>query len=150
MRQRLTKGAILDRERQAVAYHLAGETCEAIAAALGYTNRGSAWHAIQRGLARFVAPAIEEARTAELARLDRLHKAVWTRATQGELPAIETALKIMARRARLLGLDQPVRVNLRTIMAQVTADLDLSPEETEATVRDLETMLRIQKVTGHD
>jgi hypothetical protein len=44
--------------------------------------------------------------TKECARLDRLTAACWDRALRGETDAINTALKITDRRARLLRLDQ--------------------------------------------
>ena len=43
-------------------------------------------------------------------RLDRLQFNLWTRAVGGDVTAIQTVLKIMERRARLLGLDAPTKV----------------------------------------
>ena len=146
MRKRLTKGAVLDRERQAVAYHLQGETCQAIADALGFANSGSAWKAIQRGLARFVAPAIAEARTAELARLDRLHKAHWSAAIAGDVPATETVLKLMVRRARLLGLDAPLRIDVRALVAEAAARHGLDDDERRVLFDRIEDLLAAQRV----
>ena len=40
-------------------------------------------------------------------RLDRAINAIWEKVTSGDLNAIDRALKIMERRARLLGLDTP-------------------------------------------
>ena len=45
--------------------------------------------------------------------------AVWARASTGDLDAIDTVLKIQQRRARLFGLDRPVRI-----------DVDLEPHQT--------------------
>lgn len=54
---------------------------------------------------------VAEVRTLELARLDQLHLAVWGRAIQGDYGAIDTVLKIMARRAKFLpGLEAPQAV----------------------------------------
>jgi hypothetical protein len=145
-RKRLAHGALLDRERQAVALHLQGETSDAIADALGFVNRGGAWKAVQRGLARFVVPAIAEARTVELARLDRLHKAVWQRAISGDIPAIETVLRLMERRARLLGLDAPVRVDLRALVADSATRFGLDEAERRALFDRLSAYLAEQRV----
>ena len=46
-----------------------------------------------------------ELRRLEAARLDRLQAAVWDKALEGNLAAVDRALAIGARRARLLGLD---------------------------------------------
>lgn len=43
----------------------------------------------------------------ELARLDDMYFSIWTKARSGDAKAIDTALKIMERRARMLGLDVP-------------------------------------------
>lgn len=50
----------------------------------------------------------------EVARLDQLLASVWERATGGHLESIDRVLKIMDRRARLLGLDKTVEQDWRT------------------------------------
>lgn len=66
---------------------------------------------IEAELAARKAAALTSLRRMEAERLDSLQAAVWTRASEGgELMAVETILKIMARRARLLGLDAPMRL----------------------------------------
>ena len=45
----------------------------------------------------------------ELARLDRLLAAIWPQTMKGDVQAIDRALKIMKRRAELLGLDAPIK-----------------------------------------
>jgi hypothetical protein len=47
----------------------------------------------------------EALRQVENERLDEMHRAVWERAQQGSLVHINTVLKIMERRAKLLALD---------------------------------------------
>lgn len=47
---------------------------------------------------------MNELGTLELARLDRLHRSAWDLAVTGDLAAIETVLRIMDQRDRLLGL----------------------------------------------
>lgn len=52
----------------------------------------------------------ESIRTLELERLDRMTFALWNAATaRGNLGAIDRMLKVMERRARLLGLDAPAK-----------------------------------------
>lgn len=48
---------------------------------------------------------VEELRALELERLDALQMPAWKQAREGNLRAIETVLRIMERRAKLLGLD---------------------------------------------
>ncbi|MFE7395222.1 hypothetical protein [Streptomyces sp. NPDC057557] len=51
---------------------------------------------------------VDELRTVEAERLDRLFFVAYKQAIRdGELPAIDRALRVMERRAKLLGLDRP-------------------------------------------
>jgi hypothetical protein len=46
----------------------------------------------------------------ELAKLDRAEQVLWPQIDDGKLAAIDTFVKISRRRAQLLGLDKPERV----------------------------------------
>lgn len=98
--------------------------------ALGYTSRGAASKDFHRALAERRDEQHAEAsvyRQEENERLDALLQAVWPRATQPhpvydreglevaheiDLKAVDTVLKLMDRRAKLLGLDMPVKAEL--------------------------------------
>jgi hypothetical protein len=65
---------------------------------------------LKLAIQRTVNEAVEQVRRLEALRLDELTVGVYEKALGGDLPAIDRTLQIMARRARLLGLDaQPVR-----------------------------------------
>ena len=49
----------------------------------------------------------DELRVVEADRLDRMQVAHWAAAMRGDVPATAQVIKIMERRARLLGLDAP-------------------------------------------
>lgn len=53
-----------------------------------------------------------QVRAIEAQRLDRLHLALWKRAVDGDLGAVYGILKVMERRAKLLGLDAPQQVEV--------------------------------------
>ncbi|GAA1353704.1 hypothetical protein [Streptomyces beijiangensis] len=56
---------------------------------------------------------VDELRTVEAERLDRLFFVAYRQAVKdGELPAIDRALRVMERRARLLGLDRPAKTEI--------------------------------------
>lgn len=57
---------------------------------------------------------LEELRELELQRLDRLLHKLDEKIEAGQLTAMDRALRIMERRARLLGLDAPERRDLTT------------------------------------
>jgi AraC-like DNA-binding protein len=94
-----------ERVAKALELRKAGETLQQIADQLGYANPSAVYAAIRRTLDQIVVPAVEEYRKMELERLDALQLAVWPAARRGDYQAIDRVLKIMERRARLLGLD---------------------------------------------
>jgi hypothetical protein len=62
---------------------------------------------VSRLLDRREAESVAELRVVEGRRLDAMQAAVWDTAVRGDLDAIKAVLGIMARRARLFGLDMP-------------------------------------------
>jgi hypothetical protein len=66
---------------------------------------------VKQALDTMVPPAAEEARVAELARLDALAEAVADKVAPGDLKAVHTSLRISESRRRLLGLDAPTKVD---------------------------------------
>lgn len=109
------RAATAARRTQAINLRLAGVDYETIAAKLGYSSRSSAWIDIDRALKANKAEedtAKETLREVESLRLDRLQAAVWSAATKGDTRAVDSALKIIAQRAKLLGLDAEVNVNI--------------------------------------
>lgn len=61
--------------------------------------------------------------TVEINKLDKLEKALQKEAREGDIKASTTILKIMERRARLLGLDAPARTELKVDTVDVKIDL---------------------------
>ena len=100
--------SVLDRERQVVALRRQGLTWQVIADQVGYSSPSGASDAYYRASYRVVADDVEGIRKLENDRLDLLFAAVWEQALAGDQKATEVCIKIMSRRARLLGLDAPV------------------------------------------
>lgn len=117
-RQKLTPRKILaaDRTREAIELRLAGASFRAIAESLGYVDKngnadpGSAWKAVQRGLAASIREPAHDLITLELERLDGMFLAIYPQARKGILGAVDRCLRIQERRSRLLGLDAPVKI----------------------------------------
>jgi len=101
-----------ERERKALELRKAGATFDQIAEQCGYADKSGAFYAIKRALSDIVPPAVEELRTLDSERLDRLLLSVWKQALDGDLKAVDRALRILDQRARLLGLNAPVQVGL--------------------------------------
>jgi hypothetical protein len=102
----------LKRDSRVYELRIQGLTFDAIANEVGFSGPSGAWQAYQRIRHEVIFESIDDARQLELMRLDELQVAVWDRAINGELPAAHCVLKIMDRRAKLLGLDKPEKVEV--------------------------------------
>jgi hypothetical protein len=133
-RQNPTRVPAHDRRIKALELRKAGATYQEIADALGFGNRANACRAVTQALTETIAEAAEPLRKLEVERLDKMLRSIWLKVTQGDVVAINTGLRIMERRAKLLGLDAPTQ----TIVDQVTevrvvfAD-DIAPAPDSAT-----------------
>jgi hypothetical protein len=95
-----------ERHLQALELRKAGVTYEVIAGQLGYANASGARKAVVSALKATLREPAAELRELELARLDAMLLPLWRRVQAGDEKAIDRALRIMERRARLLGLDR--------------------------------------------
>lgn len=78
-----------------------------IAAKLGYADESGARKAVYAILKKSRDEKVADYRAIELEKLDKLEFAISQSARSGHLGAIDRMLRIMERRARLLGLDTP-------------------------------------------
>lgn len=136
------RAATAERRSKAVAMRLAGIDYDTIATRLGYSDRGAACKDINRALEANVAEQNRQAdvlRQQELQRLDRLQAGVWTAAASGDTKAVDTALRIIDRRCKLLGLDAPQRhevVSMDAVDAAIRAlNAELGRTETGEAAR---------------
>lgn len=103
-----------DRESQAFRLRLGAATYDEIGKALGVT-RGAAYAMVRRVMDRTAKQSQESAdelRQLELARLDQLYFRMSILAEKSSAGATDRCLRIMERRARLLGLDAPEKRDL--------------------------------------
>ena len=101
--------AAAERQARAIELRKAGLGYAAIARQLGYGGPSGAYGAIMTALRALTREPAQELRELELARLDDLLLGLWADARKGNVAKIDRVLKIMARRAALLGLDAPTR-----------------------------------------
>jgi hypothetical protein len=114
-----------EKQRQALELRKACASYPDIARQLGYASASGAFKAVASALLKTLREPAEAVREIELARLDRLHLALWPAAIQGDPVAIDRVLKVMARRAALGGLDAP---NRQELSGKVGADVKVSDE----------------------
>lgn len=117
------------RRIDAVSLRLAGMTYAQIAEHAGYSHASAARQSVLRALEKVEAEQVADLRMLENARLDRMLAAVWPTVVaraeevllEDRLRAVDRALRISERRARLNGLDAPVQVALTPTSAEVMA-----------------------------
>jgi hypothetical protein len=88
-----------------------------------------------------IAAGADELRAEEIARLDGMLEKLWPKARRGEVAAVDRVLKIGERRAKLLGIEAPVRIETtgkdgKPIEVSSTATIDPSKLSTK-TLQDL-------------
>lgn len=93
---------------EALAYRLQGYTYAEIGEAM-HCSRPHALRLVEAAMAAIPAENVEQLRVMEAQRLDRLQAAHFASAIEGDFNATTIVLRIMERRARLLGLDAPQR-----------------------------------------
>lgn len=99
----------VERQRDALELRKSGLSYDAIATRLGYAHASGAHKAVTLALKRTIQEPADELRRVEVERLDAALSAIWKKVLSGDTWAIDRMLKIMERRAALLGLDAPQR-----------------------------------------
>lgn len=118
------KANIIDRQVLALDLRKSGKSFRAIATKLDI-SLGQAFKDVQKSLQESLANRnddAEELRQLELDRLDDLTSALdhWVKA--GSVPAANAMLRVMERRAKLLGLDAPTKQELKIDMSKLSDD----------------------------
>jgi hypothetical protein len=122
----------IDKEKKVLELKRSGATWDAIAEVVGYANASGAFKAYKRAMVRTLQQPADALREAEIDRLDRLQRAYWFEAIgDRDNPPIhksaEIVLKIIDRRAKLLGLDAPTKIQAEVVTydaSGVEADIE--------------------------
>lgn len=74
-------------------------------------DRGNCHRELQKAYSEYVKEAAEEVRLQEIERLDRMFLGLVNKgAFKGNVAVVNSALNVMARRAKLIGLDAPTQI----------------------------------------
>lgn len=106
------KSESLVRQKQALELRRMGMDYRDIAAAIG-VSKSQAHRLVTHALAEVrdeIASETGALRAEELSRLNRMLEGLWAKARRGDVYAVDRVLKISERRAKLLGLDAPVKL----------------------------------------
>ena len=126
---------VIRREYEVLEFRRAGMTWHRIAERVGYATPSGAHAAYMRAMKRTLQEPADQVRQAEVDRLDRMQLALWPKAMRGEVNAVATILRVMERRAKLLGLDMPVKISQDVTVWEGGESIDRA-------VRDLAELLR--------
>lgn len=121
------------KEELALTLQLAGYSLTAIARECEYADHGGAGKAVARARAKLDRQPLKDMRMLELTRLDTMHRGLWTKAIAGHIPSINACLSIMDRRAKLVGLDAPTRLEVTTV------------DELEAWAKELDDLIEAEE-----
>jgi hypothetical protein len=128
----------LERDLKCVEMRRAGVGWDAIAKQLGYADPGHAYAQFMAVMKAYPREKVEQARDVELDRYDRLQTAIWAQCldqdSKNQHWAIDRALKLMDQRARLLGINAPVRQEV-TVLTESSVD---------KAIKDLQVQLQAQ------
>lgn len=98
-----------ERMRQAWELRKAGVSYEDIAERLNYSSRSAAYKAVKSVMDRVTTETGKELRTLHTERLNTMLMVAWREVQQGDLRAIDVAMRIMERQAAMGGIDAPVQ-----------------------------------------
>ena len=113
---------LAERRARALELRKAGATYDQIAQQAGYSSRANAYRDVMKAIKDITAEPAADVKTLELARLDAMLMGTWRPAITGNQGAIDRVIRIMDRRAKLLGLDAPVKTELDTSGITVVFD----------------------------
>jgi hypothetical protein len=100
---------VLERESEVLRLRRIGLTFDLIAKQLNYSHASGAHKAYVNACNRIVRSDVNDLRDVETDRLDIAQSAVWAGVLRGDVPSVTALIRIMERRARLLGLDMPTK-----------------------------------------
>jgi Homeodomain-like domain-containing protein len=104
--------AAAERRQKALDLRMAGARYRQIGAQLGVSYQ-TAYRDVQAALGELAplqASKAEKLRELEVERCDKLTLALWPKARNGDEKAVRTIVAVMDRRAKLLGLDAPTKL----------------------------------------
>jgi len=116
------------RRAQAVQLRLAGKSFREIGSELGVTV-STAFALTEKGLRDYAQPDADQLFVETMAQLDALHARFWPSALKGDLDAFGAVRRIIDRKIRLVGLDAPRRVDIRTVVARWAEAEGFDPDD---------------------
>lgn len=127
-----------ERDEKALVLRLSNWSYPAIVTRLGYSSVDEVMNAVRlisQEQLRVETP--EENRNLDAYRLDELIRGLWNRGRAGDLDVIDRLIKLLDRRAKLLGLDMPTKAAITSADGKTDLVEVFSEREREARTRAL-------------
>ena len=122
---------------QALQLRMGGASYSEIAAQMGSSSAATAFKQVRAALREMLQEPADAVREMELARYDRLMAAHWPAALRGDIQASAMVLRIMERRAALLGLDAPKKIDLTAYIRDLAEREGIDPDEAVAAAQEI-------------
>jgi len=123
--------AVQVRAQKALELRIAGGTYRQIAQELGVSHtvifENVLWALEERAEER--GKLSDQLVQMELERLEKMTLSLWPRVRNGDEKAINTLVRVMDRRAKLLGLDKPVKTDLTTGGESISFTIKVKDDE---------------------
>jgi hypothetical protein len=129
------------RRHQALQRRIGGWTFQAIGDELGITRQAAHGLVVTalKDLNEKTMESASELQRLELERLDVMNSAIWGAVLKGDVGAIDRAIRIQARRAALMGLDAPAKIEESLkgeVIIRYESNSDQAAEDALGTTKD--------------
>lgn len=142
---------LIKQQGEALEYRKMGLSYEQIGQKMG-VNHQTAWNYVEAALKKVNHENAKEVKKMELSRLDAMFIKVYGDALRGDLGALASALKIMERRAKLLGIDAAIKTDNKTELSTADGILVIpgvmTPEEWMAAAAKQQTALTAENTAN--
>jgi hypothetical protein len=126
------------RAAKAIEMRMEGKTFDEIARELKYAGKQGAYAAVKNGLDEIVREPAKNLLQLDLERLDAMWGIHYLNAQGGDVQALAACMKIMERRAKMLGLDAPAKAEVTGANGGPIEYSALTDEQLEAKIKALQ------------
>ena len=128
---------VMVKRADALRLRLSGASYREIADKMGWAGPSGAHKAVDKALMEYVQEDADKLRKLELARLDMMELSLAPAVLRGDTDAIRTRLKCMERRAKLTGIDEPLKVDIRAQLIEAAKQYGFTIDEAIAAAEEL-------------
>ena len=142
---RTAHATLLEKQRRGIELHDAGHSYDEIAHELGYSGRGSAWKAVDRGLRAQRDLRADEYLQTQITRYESVLSTWWEKGTTGhDEKAAKIVLRTLERLDRVLRLDKGEHAASQETLV-ISADPEAYAKQLQHVVEEREHQARVRR-----